>query len=74
MGAENNEARPKYACHRCGSDEVRGDFDTFQVYLAEDDKLIHLRSEFTDPVILALYCYVCDERIEIKDLSEIKVE
>ena len=74
MESENNEAHPKYACTRCGSDEVRGDFDTYQVFLAEGDRLIHLRSEFTDPAILALYCNHCHVRIEIEDLSEIKIE
>ena len=74
MKSVNNEARPKYACGQCGSVEVRGDFDTYQVYLAEGDKLIHLRPEFTDPAILALYCNSCDERIVIEDRGEITIE
>ena len=74
MNSDDNEVNPKYACTRCGSVEVRGDLDTYQVYLAEDDKLIHLRSEFTDPAILALYCNACGERIQIENLSEITIE
>lgn len=65
---------PKYACRNCGCTEVRGDFDTYQVYRAEDDKLIHLRSESTDPAVLALYCTECHERIEIEDLAEIRIQ
>ena len=74
MSSEPNESRPKYACAECGSDEVRGDFDTYQVYRAEGDKLIHLRSEFTDPAVLALYCTECGESIHIEDLREIEIE
>lgn len=74
MSVDDNKALPKYACPRCGSYEVRGDFDTYQVYLAEGDKLIHLRSEWTDPAVLALYCNMCNERIEIEDLTQIMIE
>ena len=65
---------PKYACRQCGSDEVRGDLDTYQVYRADGDRLFHLRSEFTDPAILALYCNSCGEKLEIDDLGEIQFE
>ena len=64
MNPENTGALPKFACKECGSLEVRNDFDTYQVFLAEDDKLIHLRSEFTDPAILRLYCNFCGEQID----------
>ena len=74
MSTENINVHPKFACGRCGSTEVRGDFDTYQVYLAEGDKLIHLRSEFTDPAILSLYCNHCQYEIEIEDLGEIVIE
>ena len=72
MTSENNANSPKYACKECGNDEVRGDFDTYQVYRAEGDKLIHLRSEFTDPAIMALYCndFSCGARI-YEDLDEV---
>ena len=70
----NNDAQPKYACKACGSDEVRGDFDTYQVYRAEGDKLVHLRSEFTDPAILELFCNICHELIEIEDFAGIIIE
>ena len=73
MNSSTNEARPKYACTSCGSDEVRGDFDSYQVYLAEGDKLIHLRSEFTDPAIMELYCNRCHESIE-EDLLGVVIE
>ena len=71
---EDNSLLPKYACPHCGSDEVRGDFDTIQVYRAEGEKLVHLRSEFTDPAVLALHCLECDSRIEVDDLGEIRIE
>lgn len=74
MNSNSNEVPPKYGCLRCGSVEVRGGFDTYQVYRAEGDKLIHLRSEFTDPAILALYCNECGGRVEIEDLGEIVIE
>ena len=73
MNPESIVPLPKYACKECGSQEVRGDFDTYQVFLAEDDKLVHLRSEFTDPAILALYCNECGEQID-EDLHGIKIE
>ena len=69
-----NDVLPKYACRNCGSHEVRGDFDTYQVFRAEENKLVHLRSEFTDPAVLALYCTECHEQIEIDDITEIRVE
>lgn len=74
MNPESNEARPQYACRVCGADEVRGDFDSYQVYIAQGDKLIHLRSESTDPGVLALYCNRCGEEIEIDDITEIEIE
>lgn len=74
MNSDHSEVFPKYGCRRCGSVEVRGDFDTYQVYGAEGDKLVHLRSEFTDPAVLALYCNECGERIPIDDLTEVVVE
>ena len=74
MSTENTDARPKFACGICGSTEVRGGFDTYQVFLAEGDKLIHLRSEWTDPAIMYLYCNHCQYEIEIDDLGEIVIE
>ena len=68
------ESQARYACPHCGSDEVRGDFDTYQVYRAEGDRLIHLRSEWTDPAVLALYCEACGEQIEIDGLDDIKFD
>ena len=40
MTSENNATSPKFACKECGSDEVRGDFDTYPVFRAEDDKIV----------------------------------
>lgn len=74
MTSVNAETRPKYACPECGATEVRGDFDTYQVFRAEENKLVHLRSECTDPAILALYCNVCGVAIQIDDLGEIDIE
>ena len=73
MTPANTEIRPKYACTECGSTEVRGDFDTYQVYQAEGNKLVHLRSEWTDPAILELYCNVCHVEIEV-DLDGVVIE
>ena len=69
MSTDITTSLPKYACKECGSDEVRGDFDTYQVYLAEGNRLVHLRSESTDPAILELYCNICGAEIEIDDLG-----
>lgn len=74
MNPDDTEVFPKYGCHRCGSAEVRGDFDTYQVYQAAGDKLIHLRSEFTDPAVLALYCNACGAGIQIDDRAGIEIE
>lgn len=73
MTSANLATRPKYACPECGSTEVRGDFDTYQVFLAEGDKLMHLRSECTDPDILRLYCNSCHVEIEA-DLDGVEIE
>ena len=73
MATGNQGNRPKYACIHCGNDEVRGDFDTYQVYRAEGNRLVHLRSEATDPAILELYCNACGREIEIDDLGEIEI-
>ena len=71
--ATDNNAPPKYACARCGSDEVRGDFDTCPVFRAEGNKIIYLRSE-TYPEISALYCNFCHEDIEIDNIDELIIE
>ena len=73
MSTNNNDIRPKYACTRCGNNEVRGDFDTCPVFLAEGDRIIYLRSE-TYPELSALYCNRCHEDIEIEDLDELIIE
>ena len=74
MNCKADETQPKYACRQCGSDEVRGGFDTFPVCQAEGDKLIYLRSECPDASVLALFCLQCNERIEVEDLGEIQIE
>ena len=73
MTSDNTSTSPKYACKECGSDEVRSQFDTYQVFRAEGDKLVHLRSEFPVTGLLALYCNWCDERIQ-GDMAEITIE
>ena len=67
MTIDNNDNRPRYACSICGSDEVRGNFDTYPVFLAEGDRLVYRRLESTDAGIEALYCNECHEQIEIDD-------
>ena len=73
MISENNATSPKYACKECGSDEVRGDFDTYPVYLAEGDKLVFLRTELTDIGVMELYCNSCGEEID-ENLDGITIE
>ena len=73
MTSENNAISPKYACKECGSDEVMSQFDTYQVFRAEDDKLVHLRSEFPVTGLLALYCNMCGEQIQ-GNMAEITIE
>ena len=63
MTSENNATSPRFACKECGSDEVRGDFDTYPVFRAEDDKIVFLRTESTDTGVLELYCNSCGEEI-----------
>ncbi len=73
MNSNNSETQPKYACARCGSAEVRGDFDTCPVFRAEGDRIIYLRSE-TYPLVDALYCNFCHEDIEIQNIDELIIE
>lgn len=73
MNSIGDDTRPKYACTRCGSNEVRGDFDTCPVFRAEGDKIIYLRSE-TYPELCALYCNSCHEDIEIENIDELIIE
>ena len=56
---------PQYACRLCGSDEIRGDFDSYAVYRAEGDSLVFLYSELTDPIATSLYCVRCGGRLEL---------
>ena len=74
MTTQHGETIPKYACGICGSDEVRGDFDSYPVFLAQDDKIIYLRSETIVAGLSALYCNQCDEEIESDDYGEIEIE
>ena len=73
MNSNSNDVRPKYACCMCGSNEVRNELDTYQVFLAEGDKLVHLRSEYFGTGLLALYCNSCYEPIEVDDLGKIEI-
>ena len=73
MTSENNATSPRFACKECGSDEVRGDFDTYPVFRAEDDKMVFLRTESTDAGVLELYCNSCGEEIN-EDLYGITLE
>ena len=73
MTSEYNTVSPKYACKECGSDEVRSQFDTYQVFRAEGDRLVHLRSEFPVTGLLALHCNWCDEPIQ-GNMAEITIE
>lgn len=65
---------PIYACRICGSDEIRGEPDSYPVFLAEDDKIVYLRSETYANDLSELYCNHCDEPIEVEDFGAIKIE
>ena len=74
MNFSSEEAQPKYACRACGSVELRSDLDTFQVFIAIGDKLVHVRSEGTPGGLQGLYCYDCGEQIEAGSLGNIRIE
>ena len=63
MNSNRNYDIPRYACPHCGSTEVRGDFDTYPVFLAEDNKIVYQRLESTDAGVSELYCNSCHELI-----------
>ena len=65
---------PKYACRRCGSLKLRSNFDTFQVFRAEGDKIIHIGSDFLASGLWGLYSYECDEEIQVESLGSVKIE
>ena len=44
---ESEESPPKYACQVCGSTRLRSDLNAFDVFVAQDDKLVHVRDEGT---------------------------
>ena len=73
MSSEESATSPKFACKECGNDEVRGDFDTYPVFSAEDDKIVFLRTELTDTGVMELYCNSCGEEID-EDLDGITIE
>ncbi len=73
MNFYGDDTRPKYACARCGSNEVRGEFDTCPVFRAEGDRIIYLRSE-TYPDLSALYCNNCHADIEIENIDALIIE
>ena len=75
MNPENTENLPKYACRECGSDELRGEMHGFEVFRAEGDKIIHVRSEGTDGGLGGLFCYECDEPIPVEgSFSTVPIE
>ena len=74
MNTENTGTLPKYACKECGSDEVRSELNGYEVFRAEGDKLIHLRSECMEAGIIELICLSCYTQIEVDDLGSIKIE
>ena len=71
---EDERNLPKCACRVCGSVQLRSDLDTYQVFLAQDDKLVHLRSEGAPGGLQSLYCYECGEEIEAGDLGDLSIE
>ena len=73
MTSQTDTTLPKYACAHCDSIEVRGNFDTCPVFLAEGDRIIYLKSE-TYPLIDAPYCNRCHEDLEIENIDELIIE
>lgn len=74
MTSQRNDPLPQYACRICGSDEIRGEMDSYPVFRAEDDKIVYLRSETLPGGLSYLYCNECDEPIEADDLGRIRVD
>lgn len=74
MDCESTETLPKYACKKCGSNEVRSELNGYEVFLAEGDKLIHIRSECMEAGLIELHCLSCYQQIEVDDLGGIKIE
>ena len=74
MSRENYEGIPKFACRRCGSVKLRGNFFTRQVFFAEGDGIIHVASGDPESGKLELYCFNCDEEIEGWFTEEIPIE
>ena len=72
MSAENITTHPKYACKECGSVEVRSELNGYEVFRAEGDQLIHLRSECMEAGLIELHCLSCHEPIEVDDFGSIK--
>ena len=71
--SETKEATPKYACPSCGGDEVHSDLNAYDVYRAEGDKLVFLRSDGLDGLVTQLFCVNCGEEVPIGDKSELKI-
>ena len=59
MNTNNDDVSSKYACPHCGSVEVRGEFDSYPVFLADGDTLVYTRSETIVAGLSALYCNTC---------------
>lgn len=74
MTSQRNDPLPQYACRICGSDEIRGEPDSYPVFRAEDDKIVYLRSETYDNDLSDLICNECHEPIEVADYGRIKIE
>ncbi len=73
MDHSTDNSSPKYACTVCGNNEIRSTYNTYQVFIAEKNKLIYTRTE-SDDLGLLLYCNSCHEPIEIKDMNELIIE
>ena len=73
MKLNNSTESPRYGCRQCGSVKLRGGFDTFQVFRAEGDVVVHLGSEFSASGLLELICYECGKEIEVDDLGEVHI-
>ena len=74
MSTESKEALPKYACQWCGSTKLRSELNAFNVFVAREDKLIHVGDEGVACGLQKLHCYECGEEIAAGDLAHIRIE
>ena len=71
--SEAKKTAPKYACPNCGGDEVHSDLNAHDVFRAEGDKIVYLRSNSLDGLVMQLFCVRCGEEVPLDDKSDLKI-